>query len=118
MTSNAKRREVARVERFTAVGEAAYVMYLELGVGSAASRTGAAITLDNGCPHLLPTTAAPQPSSRLSVTLSLSLALTGRAGSGTGVLLDPLTPRAEAAHQLLPTWPLDPPAPAVRWALP
>jgi len=98
VTTDAKRYEVARVERRTALLEAAYVMHLELDVGSAASRTGVAVTLDNGCPHLLPSTAAPQPSSRLSVALSLPLTLAVSAGSGTGVLLDPLTPRAEAAH--------------------
>jgi hypothetical protein len=59
MTTNAKRYEIARVERSAALLETANVMHLELGVGSAASRTGVAITLDNGCPHLLPSTAAP-----------------------------------------------------------
>jgi integrase len=67
VTTNAKRHEIARVERDAALLEAANVMYLKLGVGSAASRTDVAITLGNGRPHLLPTTTAPQPSSRLSV---------------------------------------------------
>jgi hypothetical protein len=77
-------------------------MHLELGVGSAASRTGVAVTLDNGCPHLLASTAAPQPSSRLSVAFPLPLSPAVGAWPGTGVVLDTLTPRAEAAHRYFP----------------
>jgi hypothetical protein len=58
VTTNAKRYEIARVERSAALLEATNVMYLKLGVGSATSRTDG-ITLDNGCPHLLPSSAAP-----------------------------------------------------------
>jgi hypothetical protein len=71
MTTNAKRYEIARVERSAALLEAANVMHFELGVGSAASRTGVAVTLDNGCSHLLPSAAAPQPARRLSVAFPL-----------------------------------------------
>jgi hypothetical protein len=98
VTTDAKRYQIARVERFTALGEAANVVYLELSIGSAASRTGVAVTLDSG-PHRLPSTAPPQPSCRLSVALPLTLSLAAGTGPATGVLLDPLALGAEAAHR-------------------
>jgi hypothetical protein len=103
MTTNAKRYEIARVERSAALLEAANVMHLELGVGSAASRTGVAVTLDNGCSHLLPSAAAPQPARRLSVAFSLPLTLAGRARPARRVRLDPLAVRTDAAHRYFPT---------------